>query len=528
MDDEITRLKQLLAKAESNALEEQRRREEEQRRHELEDELRPLSLIAYLEACHSLGEAIQVVTDPSLTTKGEPTSPTGRVFMRDTVENHVMTLVQTVYAGEPLRNTLGIRAPPRRKAKARGKGNLADQFCVYRTSDGQHEPALTVEDKPPHKLNVNQIVTGLESEIQLERDIINKEGEGFEFAAKWLFAAVVTQLFSIYLPLHSAGRSNKVYCTPCVPELDATDEGETNLHRTAVAQTFAFVLRAIYAEPPPLVWYDIARRDLGTWAMKFDDVLSKIPATVRKQPRWPRESLYKAAPWKNFARSPIMTRSRCRPLENGLRHGDNDKDEDEDEGNGNDTSPSPTPGRARGKKESRSNGSSSRETQQEPRPQDQKDDATRKRIQDRPYCSQGCLMGLTSRGPVDKNCPNAGDHGNRHIDQQEFRRLIRAQLAIDRGENADCVPLHLSGARGSLFKVRLSSHGYVLVAKGVEEVDERLLQHESQIYDRLRPIQGRAIPVCLGVVDLELPYYYDGGDFVHFLFLSWAGRSLVF
>lgn len=61
--------------AEGRVLEEQRRIEEEQHYRTEAEKLarssRPLSLEKYLEACHSLNRAIQVVTDRSLTTQGE-------------------------------------------------------------------------------------------------------------------------------------------------------------------------------------------------------------------------------------------------------------------------------------------------------------------------------------------------------------------------------------------------------------------------------------------------------------------------
>ena len=127
---------------------------------------------------------------------------------------------------------------------------------------------------------------------------------------------------------------------------------------------------------------------------------------------------------------------------------------------------------------------------------------------------------------MDENCPNVSDHGQQHVERLEFLRLVRDQLAKDRGPDADCMPLYLSGSRGSLFKVRLSSHGYTLVAKGVERPDLRYLSHENQLYDRLKAIQGKHVPVCLGMIDLVRPCYYDSGVFVHFMFLSWAGRPL--
>ena len=113
-----------------------------------------------------------------------------------------------------------------------------------------------------------------------------------------------------------------------------------------------------------------------------------------------------------------------------------------------------------------------------------------------------------------------------HIDQAEFLHLLRAQLAEDRGPDADSASLYLSGSVGALFKVRLSAYGYTLVAKGVEAPAFARLQHEMKVYGQLRSIQGKYVPVCLGLIDLVLPYYYDGGIFEHFLLLSWAGRPL--
>jgi len=74
--------------------------------------------------------------------------------------------------------------------------------------------------------------------------------------------------------------------------------------------------------------------------------------------------------------------------------------------------------------------------------------------------------------------------------------------------------------------VLLSTHGYTLVAKGMQSFDRLCLQYENKIYDGLQAIQGKHIPVCLGSIDLVLPWHYDGGVYKHFMFLSWAGRPL--
>ncbi|KAI1839263.1 hypothetical protein JX266_014526, partial [Neoarthrinium moseri] len=82
MENELAQLRRQLAEAESRALTEQRRREEEQRRREAAEALakdsQPQTLRQYLEAGHALSLAIQTVTDPTSTTQGEPTKPTGR------------------------------------------------------------------------------------------------------------------------------------------------------------------------------------------------------------------------------------------------------------------------------------------------------------------------------------------------------------------------------------------------------------------------------------------------------------------
>ncbi|KAI1401858.1 hypothetical protein F4819DRAFT_311567 [Hypoxylon fuscum] len=142
-------------------------------------------------------------------------------------------------------------------------------------------------------------------------------------------------------------------------------------------------------------------------------------------------------------------------------------------------------------------------------------------VQDQPYCTQACLVGLANKGPVDRECPNSAYHGPRHIDLLDFQQLIKAQLAGETGD--DVTPLYISGAVGSLFKVRLTSHGYTLIAKGVVPHNLKHLQHENKIYDYLRPIQGKHVPVCLGMITLVTPYFHYG-IFRYFMFLSWAGE----
>jgi hypothetical protein len=64
-------------------------------------------------------------------------------------------------------------------------------LTLYRISDGDNIPAVAIENKAPHKLSGDELVTGLDTEIQPECDVIHKEGDGFIFAAKSLSAVVI-------------------------------------------------------------------------------------------------------------------------------------------------------------------------------------------------------------------------------------------------------------------------------------------------------------------------------------------------
>jgi hypothetical protein len=649
--------------AESRALEEQRQREKAENRaleiqHQLEESkeiTRPQTLKQYLEACHSLSLAIQVVTKSSFVTRGNAADPTGRIyprqiipwndfaarqkkiwnnfssgdfpslpafpsqhqlkyvesllepisseiglreFERDTVEIAVKKLVDKVYVDPQLRSLLGLRgtvtfeshtnlgttddnlasaqhmslsgagdgtavalalkapAAPKTHHKARGKGNRADQFCIYRTMDSQNYPVLAIEYKAPHKLSVEQVGTGLESEIQPDRDIINRDGQGFAFPAKSIAAAVVTQLFSYMIGkgiqygyvctgqafafLHISADPSIVQFSVCVPNLDVVGDDESRLHRTAVAQVFAFILQALQAHPPPESWHDEAKK-LGIWPVEHDDILAKIPESARKRKEPSASSYEPLRATKTFSRSPVQTRS-CRQMDANVVRPESDDDEDP---------PSPTPNPSRtgrkvvpstgvgGEKRGRGQGEQGQATNsnkqsrplctqsgEQGRGRGEHGQVVKPNIESRPFCTQKCLLGLAYGGPMDENCPNSDYHGQGHIDRLKFLHLIRDQLATDRGPDADCAPLYQHGARGSLFKVRLSTHGYTLVAKGVGGLDRACLQHENEMYNRLRAIQGKYVPVCLGSIDLVLPCHCGGGVYPHFMFLSWAGRPL--
>ncbi|KAG6243815.1 hypothetical protein E4U24_005287 [Claviceps purpurea] len=153
-----------------------------------------------------------------------------------------------------------------------------------------------------------------------------------------------------------------------------------------------------------------------------------------------------------------------------------------------------------------------------------------------PYCSQKCLLGLVKGGFLDPKCPNvtlhcqrgAGEaaHPKRHpVDHAEWLRLLREQFkqSIDLGITYQGVV----GAVGALFKVTLLAYGYTFVSKGTVPGHIKHLEHEARVYERLKPIQGRYVPVFLGAIDLRTMdkdyWIYFETKVVHMMFVSWGG-----
>ncbi|OAX80992.1 hypothetical protein ACJ72_04669 [Emergomyces africanus] len=115
-------------------------------------------------------------------------------------------------------------------------------------------------------------------------------------------------------------------------------------------------------------------------------------------------------------------------------------------------------------------------------------------IKTHPYCSQQCLLVLKDGGPLDPLCPNHKDNYKDIRKVANFLADIQKQLAIDHGSDAECCPLCKAGSCGAPFKVRLSSHGYSMVAKGGPYENRHKLKHEKRIYNTLQDVQGKSIP----------------------------------
>jgi len=419
---------------------------------------------------------------------------------------------------------------------SRPRNTRADHFCVLRSSsDGSARPVVAIEYKAPHKLTIEEISTGLQGDIWPERDVIDKNEDSFAFRCKNLMAAVVTQLFSYMIDKevqygyictgeafifgHIPDDPLSLHYSVNIPGKDYNIDDEDRLERTAVGQVFAFILQALRKRRPGQEWKEKATK-LKQWKVEFLDVLQSIPVTERHSKE---ASAYKPSTWVlNARKKGPKTRSQCEVGGSGLE-AEEDKSSSGDEQQDTPSKSKFIQTRSRAARASRSRqpgnsrgsaGSSSKKS-------------TSLYIEERPYCTHQCLKGLYDGSAVDPSCPNAPEHCEKHLPRASFLKLVRTQLATDRGKDADCCPLNLHGARGALLKVRLSSHGYVFVAKGVEACNLRYLRHEACIYQRLRPMQGVHVPVCCGIVGLRIPYLYDNAELAHLLLMSWAGRSIL-
>ena len=436
-----------------------------------------------------------------------------------------------------------------------------DQVCVYTTSEKAKKPALIIEYKAPHKVtcaHLRYVLDPERSPLVLER-VINRvnmpassDTEGyFRYHAERLVAAVISQAFSymvgcgtqygyvstgeafIFLRIKPEKNANTAYYHLSIPNADVKAQKEQfpgteeYLNRTAVSQVLAISLHAVKSVREPYEWREPVSKALKTWEVDYEAILKEIPQTP--------ETADKSSPYVPKTYSLVVSDD-LRNIRNRLRSSKathNDSPIQNHQGtppsSDDEFSPSNTPTRPKGVPR----GKQAPRGQRGQRSKPPNGAAPSSRGgQRRAFCTQLCLQGLAQGGPLDRQCPNVLDHyeegytGNLHqLSGEEFRMLLGEQLRRGRGDA--CQPLWMQGARGALFRVILTSHGYTVVGKGTVTAYIKDLRHEAEVYRRLVALQAIHIPICLGSIDLDSPFYYDTGvRIMHFLLLSWAGKCL--
>lgn len=96
----------------------------------------------------------------------------------------------------------------------------------------------------------------------------------------------------------------------------------------------------------------------------------------------------------------------------------------------------------------------------------------------------------------------------------------------ERYNNGGIKSLKRCGWAGVLFRIELLFHGYTFIGKGTVQRLIPYLKIEANMYKQMDTIQGKAIPVYIGNVDLKSPLHLTTRlAIVHFMLLSWAGEE---
>ena len=458
-------------------------------------------------------------------------------------ENHTNTLSDMA---EDVQHRLQISSSSKDHHRT-PKPVYADQICVYKNEDDQMDLLFIIEYKAPHKLTKQILRAGLRI-MDVPKEVINRPTiptdpqEKFGYNADRLVAAAVTQTYSYMLESGveyscivtgealvflwiKADDTNTLYYHLAEPEEEVSaGDGLGFKHPlTAIGQLLSFCIMALQSERRNELWRQRSTQRAQIWSEDWEKILQDVLPEERKLD--PPSSLYTARTYPINKRSPYLLRRRnplslsagCSPDDVPIR------DEDDDGGN-----PPEGPGEGpegintpskRGDTRSGKRGNGRRGIQ-----------SSLSAGKQQRYCTQGCLLGMVSGSALDDGCPNVklhrrGKKGRNHlINKQQFGGMVQRQLAETLDRN--CKDLQVQGSRGALFQITLASHGYTFVGKGTRDVFVPDLMHEGRIYDHLKSIQGKMIPVYLGNIDLDRPWLDLGVRIVHFLLMSWGGERI--
>ena len=434
-----------------------------------------------------------------------------------------------------------------------------DQFCIHRV-DGRTTTLLTtVEYKPPHKLPVATLRTGLRpmdlwKEMVKSNKITTDKDAKLRYNAERLVCSAIVQEYHVMIqeglefsyvtngiarvllrvPQNDPGT---LYYFLCDPNNEVNMEMEAHLANTSVARTLCLCLMAFHSPVRGQEWRNSVRPDIPIWKTSFDHTRSHIPEDEFRQlplnsdstaPEFPSPdsgSAYEPPssppdPPESTARQ-VSARSRvsCAPSE--VRHrSPSSQSSDPDS--------KPATRRKRTFSQVPSSPSAQRVARQRDTNNDKGPDS-QSRYRDAQFCTQRCLLGLQSGGLLDDCCPNVMFHRRSKDDPQhlitseELVRVLKAQL----DENIDrCTPLGGCGAYGAPFKLTCVVYGYTVIGKGTTSGLWKEVSREAEVYRILRKAQGSAVPVFLGTIDLAKIYFLHGaGEIRHLLVMGWGGEN---
>lgn len=349
------------------------------------------------------------------------------------------------------------------------------------------------------------------------------------------FGSIATGVAEVFLRVDEADPET-VYYYLAEPRLDVgqgdvdadDDQPEFRYPFTAVARLLAFTLMSLQSPQRDQKWRREATKLLHVWEEDFEEILREMSSEERQSS--PPSSEYHPRHYPVNFESPCLPRKRRRPVQmadvtmNAVSRSSSTSSDDDDDNDG-------SLGKVHGQTPALQKPSCPDAAAKDRTSTSTKGSSTVPN-QSRQYCTQKCLLGIKNGQCLDDACPNVVQHRRQRsdrfhdLDLASFHHLVKSQLDADMDHNFQ--PLGIQGARGALFKITLASHGYTFVAKGTVEAFVIDLVHEGKIYDRLQSLQGTVVPVCLGNMDFEIPYFLDVGvKIIHMMFLAWGGESLV-
>lgn len=93
--------------------------------------------------------------------------------------------------------------------------------------------------------------------------------------------------------------------------------------------------------------------------------------------------------------------------------------------------------------------------------------------------------------------------GMQSIELNPLLDLLRDQLAETM--HRKYTPMCKQRPRATMFKIALALHGYTFASRGPIAASVTDLELESQFYERLRPIKGSIVSVCMGNIKYVYP-----------------------
>ncbi|KAI2786805.1 hypothetical protein POX_g09199 [Penicillium oxalicum] len=439
------------------------------------------------------------------------------------------------------------------------KRSKPDQFCIYRIDGYKSTLLTTIEYKPPHKLSVTDLRLGLHS-MEFWRDVVQpdhvptEEPEKSRYHAKQLVGSPIVQGFHVMIQEgleYSCLTNGLVDVLLWVPYDDPTtlyyDLGEPGMYETAdigrparapmtrVERTLCLCLMSCRHISRDRPWRNSAMDILPRWRTSYDSDRSQISVadsprdssldeSIPELPSPTDSSSDYHAPVSPVNSGPQVTTraaARCAPPSDQHLQGDSSDSDAE-------------PAAPTGRKRRLSQVSSSSSTQlftPRPRANCQGNQSGQSRSHDALYCTQKCLLGLQQGGAFDPECPNTKLHmlgrGEDHhlISAADLVKQIKAQL--DQNPEHNCAPIGPCGATGVPFKITCATFGYTIVGKGTTSGLWGKVSREAEVYTALKRVQGSAVPVFLGAINLAQIYFvHRAGSIRHMLLMGWGGESV--